>query len=171
MHKVILTVLTLGLVPNTSAHDAEKIAIPAMPQDVVFEDGVTARKKIEDAKVRAGIAGKNVLILIGTKSCHDTAALLGWFSHPLFAPMISTNFQLVLVESGRKDRNLDLVRSLGFKAIEGTPMLVVMTPDGAILNRKQIFTLRNAASRTPDDLYRYFIPYRSNRTPDFTPQK
>ena len=54
-------------------------------------------------------------------------------------------------------RNLDIARRFGIKKVKNTPLLMVISPDGKLLNdKKDAASWRNAASRSEDDIYRYF---------------
>jgi hypothetical protein len=57
-------------------------------------------------------------------------------------------------------RNLDLARRFGIKKIKATPMVLVLSPDGKLLNSKRdAASWRNAASRSEDDIYHYFAGF------------
>ena len=70
--------------------------------------------------------------------------------------MLQEKYELVYVDVGYKDRNIDIAQRFGIKAIEGTPTVLILSADGVLLNRKSAPKWRNAASRTEADIFAYF---------------
>jgi hypothetical protein len=55
---------------------------------------------------------------------------------------------------------LDIARRFGIKKIKGTPTVLVVSPEGKLLNsKKDAASWRNAASRDDDAIYRYFAEF------------
>ena len=157
----LLPALALMLLHISSAY-AEPMFVEAnTPAKWYYLDGAEAEQMVSEAQAEAAAVGRNVVIIFGTQSCHDTRALLEWLDQPEVARALHSSFDFQLVESGRaKDRNLMLARKFGVDRIEGTPTLLILSGrDGKLLNRGDIAKLRNAARQTPDQRMDYFQQY------------
>ena len=70
--------------------------------------------------------------------------------------MLKTKYEVVYVDVGHRDRNIDIAQRFGIEKIKGTPTVLVLSSQGALLNPKSAPTWRNAASRDEADIYAYF---------------
>jgi hypothetical protein len=62
-------------------------------------------------------------------------------------------------QTGR-GRNLDIAKRFGIRKVKGTPLVLIVSPDGRLLNsKKDAASWRNAASRSDDEVYRYFAEF------------
>ena len=94
---------------------------------------------------------------MGANWCHDSRALAGWLGTPRFASLIEREYELVFVNVGMPQsgdgHNLEVARRFGIDELPGTPNLLVVTPQGTIVNADTATTWRNAASRSEDAIY------------------
>lgn len=133
----------------------------ANPESLAFFADRKAQIDVEKALNEAKISGKNVLIILGANWCHDSIGLAGWLDSPRFMAMMRDRYVTVYVDVGTpqigKGRNLDIAKRFGIKRIKSTPVVMVVSADGKLLNsEKDAVSWRNAASRSEDDIYRYF---------------
>jgi thiol-disulfide isomerase/thioredoxin len=131
----------------------------AHPEASPFNPKATANADVDAALSRAAVKGKYVLIVMGANWCHDSRALAGWFETPRFAGMIAARYELVYVDVGYKDRNIDIARRFGFKSLKGTPTVLIVDGEGDLLNKKDAPTWRNASTRSEGDIYRAFAEF------------
>ncbi|MEM6828511.1 MAG: thioredoxin family protein [Pseudomonadota bacterium] len=112
---------------------------------------------VDDAMARASETRKRVLVVMGANWCHDSRALAGWLGKPRFASLIEHEYELVFVNVGMPQsgdgHNLEVAQRFGIDELPGTPNLLVVTPQGAIVNADTATTWRNAASRSEDAIY------------------
>lgn len=155
MRFLVLLVLMMSVAVTWPSAKAET-AVPAHPEARPFDAAADAAGAVHAALVRAQAADKRTILVLGANWCHDSRGLAGWFAKPRFAAMLEAKYELVYVDVGHKDRNLDIARSYGFEEISGTPTVLVLSPDGALLNRKSAPKWRDAASRDEDDIFAYF---------------
>lgn len=163
---VCFSITTLALfapLPAASAPLSEPVtskSVPAHPQARVYDEKAIASQDVDAALTRAIASNKRVIIVMGANWCHDSIALAGWFSTPLFAAMLSAKYEIVYVDVGMPQtgngRNLDIAKRFKAKPIKGTPTVLVLSPQGKLLNKKEAGSWRNAASRSEDDIYHYF---------------
>ncbi|WP_339689240.1 thioredoxin family protein [uncultured Parasphingorhabdus sp.] len=126
------------------------------PEARPFDESANAVEQVDAALARAQLSGKRVIVVMGANWCHDSRGLSGWFAEPRFAAMLAVKYELVYVDVGMKDRNIDIARRFGIKSIKGTPTVLVLSSDGDLLNPKSAPKWRNAASREEDDIFVYF---------------
>lgn len=118
-----------------------------------------ASQDVDAAFDRAALRGTRVLLVMGANWCHDSRGLAARFEQPEFADLIALNYELVYVDVGQKDRNIDIARRYGIEEIVGTPTVLVLTSDGVLLNRDTAPTWRDAASRTDAETLTYFTAF------------
>jgi thiol-disulfide isomerase/thioredoxin len=98
-----------------------------------------------------------VLLVMGANWCHDSRALAGWLETPRFAALVAERYELVFVNVGMPQtgdgHNLDIAKRFGLADFPGTPALLVLTPEGALVNADTATSWRNAATRSEDAIY------------------
>jgi CubicO group peptidase (beta-lactamase class C family) len=124
-----------------------------------FDEAANARAAVDEAFAAAQSTGRNVLIVLGNNRCHDSRGLAAKFSYPSLAAIIKDSFHVVWVDVGRRDRNLDIARRFGVTEIIGTPTILVISPEGALLNEDSVSDWRTADSRTLDEAIAYFSQF------------
>ncbi len=123
-----------------------------------------AKADVEAALADARVSGKTVIIILGANWCHDSVGLAGWLSTPRFMDSIRDRYNIVYVDVGTpqtgKGRNLDIAARFGIKKVKSTPLMMLVSADGRLLNsKKDAVSWRNAASRSENDIYRYFAEF------------
>ncbi|MEH6790168.1 thioredoxin family protein [Parasphingorhabdus sp.] len=157
MHRIsFLLFLALGSAAAVQPALAESPAQTGHPEARVFDDRADAAAEVDAALALAQQSGKRVMLVLGANWCHDSRGLAGWFAEPRFAAMLDAKYERVNVDVGYKDRNLAIAPRFGIAEIKGTPTVLVLSPEGQLLNRKSAPKWRNAASREPDDIFAYF---------------
>ena len=129
-----------------AAHDEPR------PYDALAD----ARNDILTATQAAKDADKMTIIAMGANWCHDSRGLAAQFEKPRFQTLLSENYELVYVDVGQKNRNIDIAQDYGVDSIVGTPTVFILSPDGDVLNLETAPTWRNAASRSEDEIFEYF---------------
>ncbi len=143
-------------VQPASADVAAPVAAPAHPEARPFGDPDRAGRDLNDALARAKVNGHRVLLVFGANWCHDSRALAGWFATPRFAAMLAPRYEIVWIDVGQKDRNLDLARRFGLDGIKGTPTVLMLDAAGRPLNLKDAPRWHDASTRRENKIYRYF---------------
>lgn len=147
--------LVLGSLPGLGA--AALADAPGHPEARVYEAKADAGRAVNAALDRAAASGRRVLLVMGANWCHDSRALAGWLETPRFAALVSQRYELVFVDVGTpqagRGRNLDIARRFGLEDLPGTPAVLVLSPDGALLNPDTAAGWRDAASRSEEAIY------------------
>jgi hypothetical protein len=135
------------------------------PEKRAYSADRDAKADVDAALSRARQSGKTVAIIMGANWCHDSVGLAGWLDTPRFTDMMRDRFDIVYVDVGTpqigKGRNLDIAKRVGVKKVKGTPLLLLVSAEGKLLNSKEgAASWQNAASRSEDDIYRYFAEFK-----------
>ncbi|TMM45840.1 thioredoxin family protein [Qipengyuania marisflavi] len=152
-------VVATSLLGGCAAADQRvaQTAAPAHPEARSYDAASDASADVDAALARAAQSGRNVLIVMGGNWCHDSRALAGWLETPRFAALVEQNFDLVFVNIGMPQtgdgHNLEIARRYGLEELPGTPNLLVVAPDGTLLNPDTATSWRNAASRSEDAIF------------------
>ena len=161
MRLLLLALALLAFTPMSPA-----LAEPATanhPEARPFDQSANATEQVDAALARARISGKRVIVVMGANWCHDSRGLAGWFAQPGFAAMLEPKYEIVYVDVGQKDHNIDIARRFGIKSIKGTPTVLVLSPRGKLLNRRSAPKWRDAASREDEDIFAYFDQFSAER--------
>lgn len=153
-----LAVACTSAVPATSASAAEHPE--ARPFD--SDPSLVAQDAVDEALADAALSGKHAIIVMGADWCHDSRALAGWFETPRFETMLQDNYVVRYIDVGQKDRNIDVAQRFGLDTIKGTPTIIVTNMQGDVMNLDTAPTWRNAASRTEDEIFDYFVELSPN---------
>ncbi|WP_409431934.1 thioredoxin family protein [Litorimonas sp. RW-G-Af-16] len=154
---IILAAGLLCLSSCATPADAVDYCANAPEGDLCSYDATRdAKSDVAAAQATARARGQKTIIAMGANWCHDSRALAGHLDRPRFQTLINDNYQLVFVDVGQKNQNLDVARSFGLDAIVGTPTVIITDSDGEVLNLDTAPTWRNAASRSEADIYNYF---------------
>ena len=120
-----------------------------------FAERADAKADIGAALSAAKASGRKVIVIFGANWCRDSRGLAKMFATPPLKNLIENNFELVWVDVGVRDKNLDIVRQYGAPLI-GTPTVLILSADGAPLNVETASDWRKAESRTLDEALVYF---------------
>jgi len=155
MRFLFLLLLAMAAMTAPESARAEQTAA-AHPEARPFEESADATAQVDAALARAQLNEKRVILVMGANWCHDSRGLAGWFAQPRFAAMLEAKYELVYVDVGHRDRNIDIARRFDLKSIKGTPTVLVLSSSGDLLNRQSAPKWRDAASREQDDIFAYF---------------
>ena len=117
-----------------------------------YDTGANADAAVAAAFARAGKSGKRVLIDFGGNWCGDCIVLANLLQLPEMKRFMAAHFEIVKVDVGRFDRNLQILARFG--AVDrlksgGVPAIIVAEPDGAFVNKDDMSALEDARHMTP----------------------
>lgn len=149
---VLLAPVALSACASLPAPDAAH-----HPEARSYDASRSASADIDSALRRAIRNNRRVLLVMGANWCHDSRALAGWLETPRFTQLIARDYELVFVNVGMPQtgdgHNLDVARRFGIEELPGTPNVLVITPQGELVNGATATTWRNAASRSEEAIY------------------
>ena len=150
---VAIALASCATVPGENMAEAENSAHPEATPFSVTGD---AMARVDAALEAAAANDSRALIVLGANWCHDSRALAGWLETERFQSLLAEHYELVYVNVGLPQtgdgHNLDIARRFGHE-VEGTPNLLVVTPEGLLVNGDTATTWRNSASRSEDAIY------------------
>ena len=111
---------------------------------------------VDAALQAAQYSGKKVLLVLGANWCHDSRGLAGKFEKPELAALIEASYELVYVDVGQRDRNLDVGARFGVPELFGTPTVLILSLEGILLNKDTVHDWRTADSKPYDETLAYF---------------
>lgn len=130
---------------DVASLDALPIVLPKP-----YEPAADADAAVNAAFVRARSSGKRVLIELGGNWCADCVILTNVMRLPNVAPFIEAHYEVVLVDVGRFNRNLQIPARFGFThRLEGVPVVLVTDADGKLLNTADTTALVPSRDMTP----------------------
>jgi len=121
-----------------------------------FDETRTAALDVDAALASAAINGKRVALILGGNWCHDSRGLAAKLENAKLKKIIEESYELVYVDIGHRDRNLHVPARFGIHQIHGTPTIMILSKDGALLNADSAHDWRNADSRSLEETIAYF---------------
>lgn len=125
-----------------------------------YSETADAMADADAAIARAQANGTNALLVLGGNWCHDSRGLAWKFGEPELADLIADNYELVYIDVGHRDRNLKVAERFGVTRLRGTPTVLIVDGDGALLNADSVHDWSTAASRSMDETTAYFSRWR-----------
>jgi thiol:disulfide interchange protein len=164
MKKLLIALCLMAALPAQAA-TAPKPSIASFQQLPVvtmqpYNEAANADAQVAAAFTRAQKSHKRVLIDLGGNWCVDCLVLSNFLRLPEMRRFMEAHYEEVLVDVGRFNRNLQIPARFGVtKKLEGVPALLIVTPDGKLVNGDKIFATADAHSMTPQALADYLARY------------
>ena len=164
MRKVALAIL-LMTAPALAAVPAPRPSISSLKQlpivtMQVYDEKADADAAVARAFARAKASGKRVLLDLGGNWCPDCIVLFNFMKLPEIKRFVDAHYEVVEVDVGRFNKNLDIPAKLDFtEKLRGVPAVLVFTSDRKLVNRGDVFTTANARGMTPKGLADYLARY------------
>ncbi len=144
MRRIVLIFLTVGL----------SAAVLAAP--LPYDESANAKAAVRHALVAAKSSHKPVLIVFGANWCEDCRALDRALRSGKGAALLAGSFNVVKVDVGNFDRNLDVVAAYGNPIKKGIPAAVVVSVDNKVLYATKAGELANARRMSATGIYDFF---------------
>ncbi|WP_410482802.1 thioredoxin family protein [Sphingomonas sp. A2-49] len=128
-------------------------ALP-QPLPLPYAPDADAKAAVAAAKARALKGHRKLLIDLGGNWCLDCRLLAGVMDLPAMRGFIARHYEVVTVDIGRFDRNLDIPARYGIKGrLAGVPALLIVDPKtDRVVNRRRETALADARSLSPQGL-------------------
>jgi thiol-disulfide isomerase/thioredoxin len=126
--------------------------MPTVVPQTPYNEGPGADARIRAAAARARKAHKLLLIDFGGNWCPDCRVLSGLMEEPAAKAFIAKHYEVVLVDVGRFDKNLQIPARYGVERLRAVPAVVVVASDGKVLNPGNQFALSDASTMHPQDV-------------------
>ena len=133
---------------------------PPIANKQIYPVNVNAQKEIDDAVRSAGPAHKRVLVVFGGNWCYDCHVLDEAFHSPEIAPTLDKSFQVVHVDIGEMNKNLDVAKKYDVPLDRGVPAVAVVESDGTLLFSQKRGEFEAARSMAPEDILNFLNKWR-----------
>ena len=121
----------------------------AQPLPLPYDVNANAQAQIDAALARAKSSGKRVLVDLGGNWCGDCRVFAGILELPAVKKFVDAHYEVVLVNVGRYDTNLDVPARFGLDKPKAAPTTLIVSPQGKLLNGDDLVALKDARSMTP----------------------
>ena len=108
-----------------------------------YDETADAHAAVDAAFAAAKLSGHKVLLDFGGNWCPDCRALAGVLDMQSVSGWVAQHYEIVYVDVGRFTKNTDIAQRFGVK-LTAAPTVLVVTPDGQVLNRDKVFALADA---------------------------
>lgn len=128
----------------------------ATAKDLPYNPTADAKADVHHALTEAKADHKPVLVFFGANWCPDCRALAAALKSGRNAQLITSHFNVVKVDVGNFDHNLDVVKRLGNPIAKGIPAAVIVSPSGKVLYATKAGELSNARHMSSSGIYDFF---------------
>ncbi len=157
MKQILVAVVMIipAVLPAAWGAEAPRLPVAVMTDLPVVErtpytENADATAAVDAAFTRAKKSGKRVLIDLGGNWCGDCIVLANIMALKEMRPFLAAHFEMVSVDVGRFDKNLQIPARFGItKRLEGVPAVIVAEADGKFVNPGKITALSDARHMTP----------------------
>ena len=117
----------------------------ATPMATPYDETADAHAQVDAAFAQAKAKNRLVLLDFGGNWCPDCRMLGGVLDQPDVRRWAEGSFVTVMIDVGRSKKNMDIAARYGVK-VTAAPTVLIVTPDGRLLNGNDVFALANARS-------------------------
>lgn len=124
------------------------------PLPLPYDEQANAKAVVAAAKARAKANHKLLLVDLGGNWCLDCRILAGTMEVPALKTWLAGKYEIVEVDVGRFDKNLDIPAHYGItERLKGVPSLLIVDPKtDRLLNAGRTAALSDARSMNPQGL-------------------
>ncbi len=155
---VIVAAVMALLLTQTSAPRVKIATVAALPMPLPYpyDEKANADAGVADAFARARASGKRVLIDMGGNWCPDCRILAGVMALPEMRGFLAAHYEIVMVDVGMFDKNLQIPARFGIAKLTGVPTVVIAEANGKTLNATNSAELADAREMMPQAIANWF---------------
>jgi thioredoxin 1 len=131
-------------------------ALAATPATGPYDPAANAKTEIATALAAGKQAHKPTLLIFGANWCGDCRALDTSLHSEKNAALIAKRFEVVKVDVGNWDHNLDIAKAYGNPIEKGIPAAVIVSPQGKVVYTTKLGELANARKMSDEGIYDFF---------------
>ncbi|RYY29064.1 MAG: thioredoxin family protein [Sphingomonadales bacterium] len=136
--------------PRLAAATRDLLPSP-LPQP--YSASADARAEVRAARARSKKSGKPVLLDFGANWCINCRVFAAVIELPEMRGWMARHFEVVTIDVGQVDRNLDIAAFYGVPQLRAVPALLVIDPaTGALLNKSEVTAIGGTAGVTPQQM-------------------
>ena len=131
-------------------------AVPAMAADNPYDEKADAKLDINQALTQAESTKTSLIIVFGANWCPDCKVLDIAMKSGTSAKLLARDFQIVKVNVGHFDTNLDVATSYGVPLEKGIPAVAILSSKKKVLYVTKDGELANAQKMGETGIYDFF---------------
>ena len=124
--------------------------------DLPYNSTADANAQVRQALATAKATHTPVLLIFGANWCEDCRALDHALKTEKNAALIRQQFQVVKIDVGNFDHNLDITQRYNEPTKNGIPAAVILSPDDRLLYSTRAGELSNARRMNDEGVYGFF---------------
>jgi thioredoxin 1 len=132
------------------------LTVTATAADAPYNETADAKANIQQALTQATAKQTEVIVVFGANWCGDCRMLDTAMKSGTSAPLLAQDFQIVKVNVGRWDKNLDLAKSYGVPLEKGIPAVAILSSSNKVLYVTKEGELANARQMGENGIYDFF---------------
>jgi thioredoxin 1 len=129
------------------------LSATAFAGDAPYNETADAKADIQQALAQATTNHTEVIVVFGANWCGDCRMLDTAMKSGTSAPLLARDFQIVKVNVGRWDKNLDLAKSYGVPLEKGIPAVAILSSQNKVLYVTKEGELANARQMGENGIY------------------
>ena len=106
------------------------VALGVSAAESFYNESADAKAEVKAAIASSARSGKKVLVVFGANWCGDCQVLDSEMKKGELARLVGRDYEVVKVDVGRFDRNVDVAESLGVPLKKGIPSIAVLDTNG-----------------------------------------
>jgi thiol-disulfide isomerase/thioredoxin len=134
--------------PTVALKSLADLPTPPYP----YDEKADAEADVAAALKRAKKAHKLTLIDFGGNWCGDCRVFAGVIEQPDVKKWVDKHYEVVTVNVGRYDKNMQIPARYGLDKLKGVPSFLVVDGNGKLVNEGAFFALTDARHMTPQSI-------------------
>lgn len=148
--------LACAVVGTVTTHRVFAQAAPAKTA-LPYDESADPQQALQKALAEARKSNKRVLVVFGANWCPDCRLLDKEFhAGGKVNQLVDARYEVVKVDVGRFDRNLDFAKLYGEPIKKGIPSVVIVTPTNEVVYQTRAGELADARHMGADGIYDFF---------------
>jgi thiol-disulfide isomerase/thioredoxin len=164
MHKYFTYLLTLIISMNGftdfDSLGPEDVLITPLP--LPYNEKVVDSLQLDEFIDLSISRGKQPVVIFGGNWCPDCRILEGTLAMPTIKKFLQQHYQVMHIDIGRYDRNMDLMDHLNIESKKGVPRVVILDLEKNIMNSSTSSEWTTARDRKQQEIYNYFQKFVSS---------
>lgn len=145
----------LAAVPAPRPSIANLAELPVVV-NAPYDEKADADSVVAAAFQKAKTTRRRVLLDLGGNWCPDCIILANFLQLPEIKAFVARHYVVAAVDVGRFDRNLQVPARFGYTTrLKGVPTVLIVEPDGTLVNGGDVFAFTDARHMTPQALADY----------------
>jgi thioredoxin-like negative regulator of GroEL len=132
------------------------VGFAVQAKEMPYNTKADANAQVQHALMLAKSNHKPVLLFFGANWCEDCRSLAASLKQPKNAVLMKRDFNVVKIDVGNFDRNLDVADRYGNPIKKGIPAAVIVSPQGKLLYSTKAGELSNARQMSAEGVHDFF---------------